>query len=45
LLGFVRVGVLQAIAKQIGIIDEDKYASGKAIVIKGTRPTLCSTCA
>lgn len=25
----------QAIAKQIGIIDEDKYASGKAIVIKG----------
>lgn len=25
----------QAIAKQIGIIDEDKYASGKAIVVKG----------
>ncbi|KAL4422112.1 hypothetical protein ABPG77_003397 [Micractinium sp. CCAP 211/92] len=25
----------QAIAKQIGIIDEDKYAQGKAIVVKG----------
>ncbi len=28
---------LQAIAKQIGIIDEDKYAQGKAIVVKGER--------
>ena len=27
--------LLQDIAKQIGIIDEDKYAQGKAIVIKG----------
>lgn len=28
---------VQAIAKQIGIIDEEKYAQGRAIVVKGER--------
>lgn len=27
--------MVQAIAKQIGIIDEDMYAAGRAIVVKG----------